>query len=135
MQRAALKPDFDVLDVPRHRFVVAGDAWAQCRAGEADPSKFGIFDMRGFWFINGNVVRDLAALNNMEMLPWDDWGPISGSDEPLQDEQLTLFDRLATITRSPDASFAELRALYEEDPSLRVPATVFNAVLNRPDTV
>ncbi|WP_438041783.1 transglutaminase-like domain-containing protein [Sorangium sp. So ce128] len=133
VQRAALKPDFDLLDVPRHRFVVAGDAWAQCRAGEADPSKFGMFDMRGLWFISGNVLRDLAALNNMEMLPWDDWGAMIGPDEPLRDDQLALFDRLAATTRSPDARFAELRQLYEGDERLRVPAIVFNAVLNRQD--
>src|SRR5262249_28747353 len=45
LQWATLKPDFDVLDVPRDRFVIAGDAWAQCRAGDTDPSTFGIFDM------------------------------------------------------------------------------------------
>ncbi|XYH99514.1 transglutaminase-like domain-containing protein [Sorangium sp. So ce1128] len=135
VQAAALKPDFDVLDVPRDRFVVAGDAWAKCRAGEADPSQFGIFDMRGLWFIAGNVVRDLAALNRMEMLPWDDWGAMVGPDEPLRDDHLALFDRLAAITRSPDASFAELRSLYEGDERLRVPPTLFNAVLNRQDTL
>lgn len=137
VQRAALKPDFDVLDVPRHRFVIAGDAWAQCRAGEADPSKFAMFDMRGLWFISGNVLRDFAALNNMEMLPWDDWGAMIGigPDEPLRDDQLALFDRLAAITRSPDARFAELRQLYEGDERLRVPAVVFNAVLNRQDSL
>jgi hypothetical protein len=51
--------------------VIAGDAWARCRAGDADPSAFGIFDMRGLWFIAGNLMRDFAALSNMEMLPRD----------------------------------------------------------------
>jgi hypothetical protein len=27
LQRAKLHPDFDLLDVPRDRFVIAGDAW------------------------------------------------------------------------------------------------------------
>jgi hypothetical protein len=135
VQRAGLKVDFDTLDVPHDRFVTAGDAWAQCRAGEADPAKFGIFDMRGLWFIAGNLVRDVAALNNMEMLPWDVWGAMVRPDEPLRDDQLALFDRLAALTRAPDASFAELRTLYEGDDRLRVPATVFNAVLNRPEAI
>ena len=130
LQRAMLKPDFNLLDVPHDRFVSAGDAWAQCRAGEADPSTFGIFAMRGLWFIAGNLVRDVAALNNMEMLPWDVWGAMLRPDEPLQNDQLALFDRLAAVTRAPDTTFAELRALYEGDERLRVPATVFNAVLN-----
>jgi Transglutaminase-like superfamily len=135
LQRAKLKPDFDWLDVPRDRFVIAGDAWAHCRAGEADPSIFGIFAMRGLWFIAGNLMRDVAALNNMEMLPWDVWGAMIRPDEPLQTDQLALFDRLATVTRAPDATFAELRALYEGDERLPVPATVFNSVLNRPETI
>jgi len=135
VQRTMLKVDFDALDVPHDRFVIAGDAWAQCRAGDADPSRFGIFALRGLWFIAGNLVRDLAALNNMEMLPWDVWGAMIRPDEPPRDDQLALFDRLAALTRAPDASFAELRALYEEDDRLHVPATVFNAVLNRPEAM
>lgn len=135
VQRAELKVDFDPLDVPHDRFVIASNAWARCRAGKADPVKFGIFDLHGLWFIAGNLVRDVAALNNMEMLPWDVWGAMVRPDEPLRDEQLALFDRLAALTREPDASFAELRGLYESDERLRVPATVFNALLNRPEAI
>ena len=69
-----LRLEFDPLDVPRDQFVIAFDAWKQARAGKADPNVFGIMDMKGLWFIAGNVLRDLAALNNMEMLPWDVWG-------------------------------------------------------------
>ena len=62
-----------MLDVPRDRFLVAGDAWAQCRTGETEPAKFGIVfaNLRGLWYVAGNLVRDIAALNKMEMLPWD----------------------------------------------------------------
>jgi len=132
-----LKPDFDILDVPRDRFVIAGDAWAQCRAGKTDAAKFGIAfaNLRGLWFVAGNLVRDVAALNKMEMLPWDVWGVMPGPDEPLQNDQLEFFDQLAAITRAPDSSFADLRALYTDDDRLRVPATVFNAVLNRPEAI
>jgi hypothetical protein len=135
--REMLKIDFDPLDVPPDRFVIAADAWAQCRAGDADPSKFGIFkgDLRGLWFIAGNLVHDVAALNKMEMLQWDVWGAMPPPNEPLQDDQLAFFDRLASLTRAPDSSFAELRKLYEGDDRLRVPATVFNAVLNRPEAI
>jgi hypothetical protein len=135
VQRAKLKLDFDLLDVPRDRFVIAGDAWARCRAGEGDPSTFGIFQIRGLWFIAGNLMRDLAALNNMEMLPWDIWGAMIRPDEPLGDDRLALFDRLCAITRAPDTAFAELRRLYEDDKDLRVPGTVFNAVLNRTEAI
>jgi hypothetical protein len=135
VQCAELKVDFDPLDVPHDRFVIAGDAWTRCRAGKADPAKFGIFDMRGLWFIAGNLVRDVAALNNMEMLPWDVWGFMPSPKEPIQNGQLAFFDQLATLTRAPDAVFSELRKLYEGDDRLRVPVTVFNAVLNRPEAI
>ncbi len=137
VQRKLFKIDFDLLDVPHDRFVIAGDAWAQSRAGEADPAKFGLslLGEGGLWFIAGNIVRDAAALNNMEMLPWDCWGAMPGPNEPLSDEQLAFFDRLAALTRAPDASFDELRALYERDERFHVPANVFNAVLNRMDTI
>ena len=135
VQRVELKVDFDVFDVPHDRFVIAGDAWTQCRTGEVDPSKFGIFDMRGLWFVAGNLIRDVAALNNMEMLPWDVWGAMPRPDAPLPHDQLAFFDRLAALTHTPDSSFAELRTLYADDDRLRVPATVFNAVLSRPETI
>jgi transglutaminase-like putative cysteine protease len=63
--RANLKIKHDILDVPRDQFLVASDAWTRCRSGQADPSKFGIFqnDLRGLWFIAGDLVRDVAALN------------------------------------------------------------------------
>jgi Transglutaminase-like superfamily len=127
----------DILDVPRDQFLTAADAWDRCRKGEADPSKFGIefAGLRGLWFIAGSLVRDVAALNKMEMLPWDMWGGQPRSAESLSDEQCAFFDRLATLTRAPDATFDELRRPYEDDDRLRVPATVFNSVLNRWESV
>ena len=50
-------------------------------------------------------------------------------------EQLALLDRLAALTCTPDRHFGELRELYQKDNNLRVPATVFNAVLNQPEAV
>jgi hypothetical protein len=135
LQKAALKPDFDPLDTPRDRFLIAGDAWRQCRAGTLDPMRFGIFDMRGLWFVAGNVLRDFAALNNMEMLPWDGWGLDPKPDRALTPETLALFDRLAMLTLDADDRFAEIRDLYETDPALRVPAEVFNAVRNQIEAV
>jgi hypothetical protein len=137
VQREMFKIDFDLLDVPHDRFVAAGDAWAQCRDGKADPAKFGmsLINEGGLWFIAGNIVRDAAALNNMELLPWDVWGAMPGPEEPLSDDQLAFFDQLAALTCDPDGSSTELRALYESDERLRVPATVFNAVLSRPEMI
>jgi hypothetical protein len=129
--------DFDLMDVPREAFLVAGDAWRLCRAGQADPAKFGLSLMNegGYWWIAANLVRDVAALNNMEMLPWDVWGAMPAPDETISDEQYALFDRLAELTRVPDATFADLTATYADDSRVHVPGTVYNAVLNRPEPV
>ena len=135
--QSRLDIDHDVLDAPRDRFLIAAEAWARCRSGVADPSKFGIFkgDLRGLWFVADNLVHDVATLNKMEMLQWDTWGIMPRPDEPIDESRLAFFDRLAALTREPDASFTELRRLYEEDDGLSVPATVYNAVLNRVEVV
>jgi hypothetical protein len=130
--RQRLTFDFDPLDVPRHQFIVAGDAWQQCRAGRADPAHFGIFrgNLRGLWFIAGEMVRDMSALNAIELLPWDVWGAMPPPGEPLR---LSYFDALAVLTQS--GSLDDIRSRYEGDAELRVPPTVFNAVRNRPETI
>jgi hypothetical protein len=124
-QREFFKIEFDTANVPRDQFVVAGDAWSACRGGEADPSAFGILDMHGLWFIAGNLVRDIAALNNREMLPWDFWGAMRWQDNELD---VDFFDRLAIVSREPDAHDDELSALYRDE-RVSVPRTVFNAQL------
>jgi hypothetical protein len=130
-QRELFKIGFDPLDVPRDQFLVAGQAWELCRAGKADPDSFAILDMHGQWLIAGNVIRDVAALNNHEMLPWDVWGAMARNDAELD---LPLIDRLAELSHAPDEHPAELQAVYE-DRRIAAPGTVFNAVLNRPDPV
>jgi hypothetical protein len=130
-QRKLFGIAFDPLDVPRDQFLVAGDAWQLCRGGKADPGAFAILDMRGLWLIAGNVIRDVAALNNHEMLPWDVWGAMTQNDAELD---LPFIDQLAALSRAPDRHFGDLRAAYK-DKRVAVPGTVFNAVLNRPDPV
>jgi Transglutaminase-like superfamily len=135
--RRKLNIKHDILDVPRDQFLVAADAWNRCRAGEGDASKFGIdfAGLRGLWFIAGSLVRDVAALNKAEMLPWDFWGAQPRPGDSLGAEQIAFFDQLAAITHAPDASFSKLRDCYGTDDRLRVPATVFNSILNRPELV
>ncbi len=130
-QRDVFKIAFDPVDVPRDQFLVAGDAWQRCRAGQLDPNAFGILDMYGLWFISGNVIRDVAALNDHVMLPWDVWGAMTQKDEEID---TAFIDKLAALTVEPDLHFGELRAIYQ-DPRVKVPPTVFNAVRNRPETL
>ena len=133
--RRNLNISHDIADVPRDRMLVAGDAWEICRTGKADPSQFGIsfVGMHGQWMVAGNLVRDIAALNGMELQPWDVWGAMPRPDETLDDQQLAFFDRLAAFSREPDKHFAALRETYANDPRITVPDQVFNALRDRPE--
>jgi hypothetical protein len=122
LQREVLGIPFDPCDVPRDQFLVGGKAWRMCRAGGADPEKFGIFDMHGLWFIRGDLVRDLLALNKVEVLPWDGWGLIAKEEQSLSAGDIALLDRVAELTLVDDPPFAEVRAIYERDARLRTPA-------------
>lgn len=129
IQRKTFKLPFDPPDVPRDQFIIAGDAWQQCRAGRADPSCFGLSmlpGLQGLWFVAGNVVRDFASLNRMEALPWDVWGMMELGDESLTEERKALLDRVAALTLAGDEAFPEIRKLYESDERLRMPPVVFN---------
>jgi hypothetical protein len=132
LQRQLFSIDFDVTDVPRDRFLIAGEAWARCRAGAADPGRFGlsITNEAGYWWIAGNLMRDAAALGNVELLPWDSWGAMPTPDEPIDDDRCALFDQLAALTKDPDNAFIELHQLGRDD-RLRVPPTVHNDVRDR----
>ena len=132
-QRDWFPIDFDVTDVPRDRFLIAGEAWARCRSGAADPATFGLslVNESGDWWIAANLMRDAAALGNLELLPWDCWGAMPKAYEPIDEARGALFDRLATLTQAPGDSFAELLGLCQADERLRVPATVRNAVRDR----
>lgn len=136
-QRELFGIDFDPMDVPRDRFLVAGGAWAVCRTGEADPATFGLGPDSGFgdWWIAGNLIRDVAALNGTELLPWDVWGAMPWRDKPIDEDVVALLDRLATLTKRPDDNLDELLAMYRNDERLAVPPVVYSAVLDRDEAV
>lgn len=128
VQLKAFKPDFDPLDVPRNRFIIAGDAWRMCRAGRADPNLFGLsfLNEQGLWWIAQNLIRDLASLNRVDMLPWDVWGVMPEPADVISGEDAALLDRVAMLTLAGDSALAELQGIYRDD-RLRVPPVIFNA--------
>ena len=126
LQQGALKLPFDPLDVPRDQFITGGHAWQLCRAGQANPEAFGIHDMHGLWFVRGNLVRDVAALNKMELLPWDSWGLVyvEGGDEALSAGDLAALDEMAALSGGDAADFARIRGRYESSDHWRVPPII-----------
>lgn len=105
----------DPADLAPEAFLTGGEAWALVREGVADATTFGVHGVPEAWGIGeirGNAVRDLAALNKVEMLPWDEWGRMAasyaGETGPDYDE---LMDTIAAVTASDDvAALAELYA-------------------------
>jgi len=112
-----LKIGFDPLDLPDGAFITGGYAWRMCRSGLEDANKFGIFDMKGLWFIQGDLIRDFLALNKIEILPWDAWGYISGPQ--IIDADLPALDKIAELTVAGNAVFEEIRSMYQKDVRLQ----------------
>ena len=112
-------------DLAPGEFLTGGEAWQLYRAGKADAANFGVDDVADAWGaaeIRGNAVRDLAALNKVEVLPWDEWGSLpssyAGTAGPAFDE---LIDTVAAVCAAGD--LAALRDLYGRD-GLTVPASL-----------
>ena len=109
-------------DLTPGQFLSGGEAWQAYRRGEIDASTFGVYGTQNWGpsEIRGNAVRDLAALNKVETLPWDEWGRMTdaydGKTGPDYDE---LLDTLA-VTCAADNP-AEVAVLYTHD-DLHVPA-------------
>jgi len=127
LQCDMLRINFDTLDVPRDQFIVGGKAWQMCRSGSQDPDKFGIFDMHGLGFVRGNLVRDVASLNKMELLPWDCWGVIL-TEQLANPSDLSMLDEVASLSAEDAPDFETLRARYELDPRLHVNSSLLSYV-------
>lgn len=119
-----LNIDFDPVDVPRNRFITAGMAWKMCRSREADPQAFGIFELSGLGFIRGNLVRDIASLNKVELLPWDSWGVMEIRDEDLSPDDFLALDLAAELAAEDVHEYKKVWQLYEEDDRFTVPSLI-----------
>lgn len=122
-QREKLEIKFDPLDVPSDQFLIGGRAWQMCRSGKTDPDVFGISDLHGLWFVRGNLVRDLASLNKMELLPWDSWGLIDRDEKQISKTDLALLDEVAGITQTDNSGLDEVMTIFQNS-ALRVPSVI-----------
>jgi hypothetical protein len=93
--QAACGVAFDPADAPRQAFLTAGEAWLQCRAGLADPLSFGHGDVKGWWFLGVNVVRDTYAVNDRISSPWDRWREAARERRDVAGAEAKALDRLA----------------------------------------
>lgn len=112
-------------DLTGGEFLSGGEAWTMCRQGTADPSRFGVDGAPHAWGIaevRGNAIRDLAALNKVEMLPWDEWGRMRASyDGQTGPDYDDLLDTVAATSASNDV--AAIEQMYAID-DLAVPESM-----------
>ncbi len=124
--------DFPPSDVPRDCFLSAGEAWRGLRRGTIDGERCGVSfipAVRGAWFVGASILRDLAALNTRELLPWDYWGlarTFSGPGASIPPAAAVRLDEIAALTAGPAPEWQALRATYEAADDLRVPPTVLS---------
>lgn len=113
---------FNTLDLPTDVFATGGRAWQRCRAGQADPARFGLGpnqqDVCGWWFIRERLQLDVAALNKVELLCWDG---IAGLSETVPADAAIL-DEMAVLSLDPDTT--ALRQRCATDPRWQIPSTV-----------
>ena len=114
--RKVFELTLNVYDLPRDQFLVAGQVWKGCITKKFDPDLFGVssIGIHGIGFVRGNVVRDLAALNKVEMLPWDDWSISDKKFEELTKEEINLLNKVAEITLPDRENFAEIQNMYQD---------------------
>jgi len=123
--------DFSATDVPRDRFLTAGEVWRGLRRREIADATCGVSfipAVRGAWFVGASIVRDLAALNGRELMPWDYWG-LARELRPgttIPPTTAARLDEVADVLAGSTPDWSALRALYQAADDLRVPATVLS---------
>lgn len=118
----------NILDVPSDKFFKPAESWILCRQGKLDPQNFGIFqpEMRGLWFIAGNLVKDVASMQKLELLQWDACSGMPRPNNSMTNKKtLNFFDELAELMTQPDNNSTAIKKFYE---SIAVPDRVFNAM-------
>jgi len=109
-------------DLRSGEFLTGGEAWAAHRSGQIDAAEFGVYGTENWGpaEIRGNAIRDLAALNKVEMLPWDEWGRMTASYRGRTGAEYDeLMDTIAAVAGADDAQ--AVADLYRAE-DLEVPA-------------
>ena len=111
-----LKITFDPTDIPAGQFYTAAGAWTLCRKKKAKSGRFGFNrKARGWHFMRGQLMRELASMNKVEVLPWDVWWTLASKDETdVTADERKFFDSIAAALTGLEATFDDLRALFDD---------------------
>jgi hypothetical protein len=139
-QQSTIKMKGSPFDLPEDAFITGAEAWYMIRKQRVDPMRFGISgdaeyyrleSLFGQWFARGNLLRDFAALNKVEDVPflirlnrdhdWRDWRLVGASEDELSEDDYALLDKIARLALDPDKNLDEINELYESNPMLQMP--------------
>jgi hypothetical protein len=108
--------------------MTASQAWVEARAGRLDPARvvvsplLEIPETRGWPQLAHNLVHDIAALNRIELLLWQDWGA-SLVDDVLAPNVSGVLDQASAATSEAAVPAAVVRECANHE-LFRVPDTV-----------
>ena len=120
IQAKHLQLTFDPTHLPGGQFFTAAQAWAACRAGKAKSGSFGANRKRRGWaFLRAQLLREMAALNKVEVLAGENWWDLGAkSEDQLNADERKFLDQIAAAANTEN--FEELHILFD-DPRFRDP--------------
>ncbi len=132
VKKIARTQDINILNITEPHFYLSGKIWKKCRTGEMDPNHYGyglVRSIKGMRHIQDRMIFDLAALNKMEVLPWDLWGymihDLPGV-APHETEHLALLGLLANITTNESNQLSLLKEIYHH-PKFKISNPIISA--------
>jgi hypothetical protein len=105
-------------------FSSGGEIWRRCRRGEVDPNRCNMGGVNwGIGEVRGSVLFDLAALNKVEVLPWDTWGHMK---EAYKSETGAAYDELLDLVSATiiEDDLSATNAIYATSQDLQVPSSL-----------
>jgi len=144
-QQATINMKWNPFDLSEGAFITGGEAWLMIREQGVDAMRFGISgnperynleSLFGQWFARGNLLRDFASLNKVEIVPflirlnrnheWLDWRLVGAGDDELSKDDYYLLDEVARLSLDPDTNHKEIRSLYTSTTDLQPPKSILS---------
>lgn len=112
--------DFDPLDLPAGKFIFAGIFYQMVKQGDIDTTQQDAGQLTDLGLARRNIIRDLAALNKMELEIWDLTELMDQERHPIS-ETTVLINEIVEITTSDEDRLSEQQKIYEMHSELRMP--------------
>jgi len=131
VQRDFHKLDFDTLDLPRDKFVIAGKAWQDLQANAIKLDQIGVggpkgWEPGGYQFVQIDLLADCWALDKVELFTGETNDLAKTPHDRLSSQQLKLFDELAHYSTASSIDTSALRSRLESNPAARVDPATWN---------